>query len=76
MPIYEYQCATCDVRFDRMRPMSQADEAAQCPGCGALAARCASTFASRGSNGKMASGSSGGGCSGCAGGSCASCGGH
>ncbi len=75
MPIYEYQCATCDVRFDRMRPMSQADEPAQCPGCGALAARCASTFASRGSNGKMSS-SSGGGCSGCAGGSCASCGGH
>jgi putative FmdB family regulatory protein len=76
MPIYEYQCATCEVRFDRMRPMSQADEPAQCPRCGALVARCASTFASRGSNGKMSSGSSGVGCSGCAGSSCATCGGH
>jgi putative FmdB family regulatory protein len=74
MPIYEYQCATCAVRFDRMRPMSQADEPAQCPRCGTLVARRASTFASRGTNGKMSSGGSGGGCASCAGGSCATCG--
>lgn len=81
MPIYEYACADCDIRFDRMRSMSEADDPADCPQCGAVVGRCASTFASRGANGKVSGGSSGGGCGSCAGGSCAggscaSCGGH
>ena len=73
MPIYEYACTNCDIRFDRMRSMSEADDPADCPQCRAVVGRCASTFASRGANGKVSGGSS---CGGCAGGSCASCGGH
>ena len=34
MPIYEYACVACDLRFDRMRPMAQADSPADCPQCG------------------------------------------
>lgn len=74
MPIYEYYCDACRVRFDKMRPMSRADELAPCPQCGLLAGRKASVCAARGADGKPLAGSGGGGCSGCAGGSCASCG--
>jgi putative FmdB family regulatory protein len=75
MPIYEYYCAVCDCKFDKMRPMSRADDAASCPRCERPAGRCASTFAARGSDGKAVAGSNGG-CAGCASHSCASCGGH
>ena len=34
MALYEYKCATCEDRFDLMRPMSDADEPAECPECG------------------------------------------
>ena len=34
MPTYEYACATCAARFDRERPMSEAELAAECPVCG------------------------------------------
>ncbi len=75
MPIYEYYCPTCDLKFDQMRPMSQSDAPAPCPHCASESGRCASVFAARGSDGKAVTGS-GGGCAGCSAGSCASCGGH
>ena len=34
MALYEYKCADCEERFDLMRPMSSADDPAQCPECG------------------------------------------
>ncbi len=81
MALYEYKCAECEERFDLMRPMSAADEVAECPECGsAESRRVISNFASitpgasaMSSNpmmdARMASGnvSSGGGC---CGGSC------
>jgi putative FmdB family regulatory protein len=34
MALYEYKCAECEERFDLMRPMSAADDPAECPECG------------------------------------------
>jgi putative FmdB family regulatory protein len=34
MALYEYRCANCEKRFDLMRPMSAADDVAECPECG------------------------------------------
>ena len=45
MPIYEYVCPKCDVKFEQMRPVSQATEAAACPQCEGSAKRVLSTFA-------------------------------
>ena len=47
MALYEYKCADCEERFDLMRPMSAADDAAQCPECGGTdSRRLISSFAS------------------------------
>jgi putative FmdB family regulatory protein len=39
MALYEYKCAGCEDRFDLMRPMSDADEPAECPECGSTESR-------------------------------------
>src|SRR5215218_7411657 len=39
MALYEYKCAGCEDRFDLMRPMSDADEPAECPECGSMESR-------------------------------------
>jgi|FLYL01.1.fsa_nt_gi putative FmdB family regulatory protein len=47
MPIYEYYCEHCDKVFERMRPISAAEEPAPCPSCGGEADRILpTTFAS------------------------------
>src|SRR5919112_531984 len=47
MALYEYKCAGCEDRFDLMRPMSAADEPAECPECGSTdSQRVISNFAS------------------------------
>lgn len=38
MPTYDYECAGCG-GFDALRPLSQRDEPAACPECGAAAPR-------------------------------------
>ena len=45
MPIYEYSCPDCELKFELLRPLSQAGEAATCPGCHKMAERVLSTFA-------------------------------
>jgi putative FmdB family regulatory protein len=45
MPIYEYLCPECGLRFEKLRPLSQADKEVTCPGCGKPARRRPSTFA-------------------------------
>jgi putative FmdB family regulatory protein len=49
MPVYEYTCKSCDVKFDHLaRSMSSADGAAKvkCPKCGSVkTARALSVFA-------------------------------
>ncbi len=33
MPIYEYRCQTCGQRFEKIRPMAEADKELECPEC-------------------------------------------
>ena len=33
MPIYEYECPGCALRFERLRKMSESDAAMECPEC-------------------------------------------
>ena len=74
MPIYEYICTDCGLKFELLRPMSQLDEAAICPGCHNGAQRILSAFASfsRDAGGELTSlGSSM--CSSCSATSCDTC---
>ncbi len=80
MALYEYKCSECEEQFDVMRPMTAADEPAQCPECGGTESRrLISNFTSitpgasaLSSNpmmdARIASGGGGGGC--CGGGCC------
>ena len=45
MPIYEYFCSDCKSSFELLRPLSQADQEADCPHCHKPARRKLSTFA-------------------------------
>jgi putative FmdB family regulatory protein len=73
MPLYEYVCQDCDVKFDALRRMSAADSPIACPQCGvANAKRAISLFSAVGSNGVIAG--DGGSCGTCKPSSaCASC---
>ncbi|MSQ23432.1 MAG: zinc ribbon domain-containing protein [Chloroflexi bacterium] len=74
MPIYEYYCPTCEIKFEKLRPMTASAEPAECPEGHQGAARVLSVFSAfgRGEDGEpMALAGAGGGC-GC-GGAC-SCG--
>ena len=78
MPIYEYRCAECRAKFEKMRPMSQADAPIACAVCGSSeTSRALSLFAavsrSRDGGSQRVRGT-GGGCGSCSGGSCATCG--
>ena len=44
MPVYEYVCSDCEVKFELLRPLSQFGEAASCPHCRQSAERVLSTF--------------------------------
>lgn len=79
MPIYEYQCSECGCKFEKRRPIDQADAAIACPQCGCEHARRGlSRFAafSKGSGGTTSAVAGSGGCSGCSSHSCGTCGGH
>ncbi|MBI4185998.1 MAG: zinc ribbon domain-containing protein [Chloroflexi bacterium] len=76
MPIYEYFCLRCNRKFELLRRLSEAGEAACCPKCQAAAQRVLSTFCSlsRDDSGQTVptGGSSCGGCSSTACGTCGS----
>jgi len=77
MPLYEYRCPECDVEFEQIRPLSQANEAAPCPRCHQPAKRKISTFASytTGESGlSVPVAGTGSPCSGCSSSSCNTCG--
>jgi putative FmdB family regulatory protein len=69
MPVYEYVCDKCDLKFEALRPVSRMDEAAPCPQGHGSSHRVMSRFAAVT---KDAYGESepvgGGGCGGCDGG--------
>ena len=74
MPIYEYVCPACDVKFELMRPMSEYTEAAACPGCHQDAERVLSTFACFSTDESGLSSPIGGDpCNGCSAASCDTC---
>ena len=33
MPIYEYECQDCGLRFDKLKPLSKVDDPESCPEC-------------------------------------------
>ncbi|MDY6917683.1 MAG: zinc ribbon domain-containing protein [Chloroflexota bacterium] len=57
MPIYEYVCPKCDLRFELRRSFSEADEATLCPSCNSAARKLLSKFCatSKGSDGDLSS---------------------
>ncbi len=75
MPIYEYICPHCKLKFELLRSMTQAGDGASCPRCQGQAKRVLSAFAcfSRDDNGQ-AQAIGGISCSGCSATSCDSCG--
>ncbi|HSD83569.1 MAG TPA: zinc ribbon domain-containing protein [Anaerolineae bacterium] len=56
MPIYEYYCRDCEVEFDKLVKISEANAVQDCPECGGRhTQKKLSTFATRGgSTGKIA----------------------
>ena len=74
MPLYEYQCSDCEMHFDALRAMSDADAPIFCPECGCdNARRMISLFSAIGSDGMIAG--AGASCSSCTpSASCATCG--
>lgn len=76
MPIYEYLCPQCNLKFELMQPVSKAGEDATCRKCQHTAKRIFSRFASfsKGSDEESAPiAGTGSSCSGCATTSCSNC---
>ena len=75
MPIYEYICSKCDLKFEQLRPLSHANEGAPCPRCDESAERILSSFCSfsRDESG-LTSPTGGSSCGGCSATSCGPCG--
>ena len=75
MPIYEYVCPSCDLKFELLRSLSQANEDVSCPQCQNAAQRVLSTFAcfSKSESG-LTSSIGGSSCASCGATSCDTCG--
>jgi len=75
MPLYEYYCHVCNQKFELLRPMSRAGEAATCPAGHADAERLISVFSAlaKSAEGDVSS-VAGSGCATCSTGDCGSCG--
>jgi putative FmdB family regulatory protein len=76
MPIYEYFCADCKVKFEALRSMSQADDPISCPHCDGLnTSRSLSIFAaiSKGEGGESRPVGGTSPCSACTAPTCAPC---
>ena len=77
MPVYEYVCSECDNKFEQLRPLSQAENEANCPKCHQPAKRIMSVVAvySMASSGipKPVAGSGSSSCSSCSSGNCSTC---
>lgn len=76
MPLYEYHCPHCEIVFDALRSMSQADAPIACPQCtGMEARRLLSRFAalSKGAGGETRSLAGSSGCGSCSATTCSGC---
>jgi len=43
VPVYEYQCDACGLKFDRLRKMSESDDPQSCLECGSVTRKLVST---------------------------------
>jgi putative FmdB family regulatory protein len=72
MPLYEYVCEKCELKFEALRPASRMDEPAPCPKGHAVSHRVLSMFSALVSDGygeaeaPSGMGGCGGGCTNCA----------
>jgi putative FmdB family regulatory protein len=74
MPIYEYSCPECNLKFELLRPLSQAREPASCPQCRGKVNRVLSSFTcSRAASENVAGGVGSSSCSTCSAMSCDGC---
>lgn len=39
MPVYEYKCGKCGIKFEKLRSISQKDDEVTCPSCGEVAGK-------------------------------------
>jgi len=77
MPLYEYYCTDCEIKFEALRRMSQADNPIACVRCkGINTSRAISLFSavSKGNGGESRPLGGNSGCASCSGASCATCG--
>ncbi len=73
MPIYEYVCQDCGVRFEMLRSIKDADLPVSCKSCRSeRTERALSVFYAQ-SGSQIIAGSNSSGCAGCSSGSCAGC---
>ena len=74
VPLYEYVCPKCSLKFDVLRAISQVDEEASCPRCDISAKRVFSIFASFSKSDRgVTTPLTGSSCSSCSATSCDSC---
>ncbi len=45
MPLYEWECLACEIRFEELAPVSEGRLQRSCPRCGRMSPRVVSTFA-------------------------------
>ncbi len=76
MPVYEYVCPKCDIKFELLRPLSRADESALCKHCNSESHRVLSLFAciSRSNGGEFTPAPGASSCGGCSSTNCSTCG--
>lgn len=73
MPIYEYVCKDCGMRFEILRSIKEADSPVLCKICqSSKTHRAMSVFYAQSGSHVIAGGSNSG-CAGCSSGSCSSC---
>jgi len=71
MPIYEYVCQDCGLKFEVIRSIREADQPMDCRKChGKRTKRALSLFVAKSGERTVAGN---GGCAGCSGGTCSSC---
>ncbi len=75
MPLYEYRCKVCKIKFDLLRRFGDADAPACCPECGGYETQrsLSRVIALRGGGGEGAESAGGGSCAGCSSSNCAGC---
>jgi putative FmdB family regulatory protein len=73
MPIYEYVCKDCGMRFETLRSIGEADSPIICKICqSSQTKRAISVFYAQ-SGSRIIAGGNNGGCTGCSSSSCSSC---